>query len=430
MTHLAPQIALPARPVAPGIAALQNAVLWLVGASGAIVFIEPSPYELATLAALIVFFATGLKLRPIFLMPIVLLLLLNLGYTISAIPVFEEKIPTWVATSWYLAITAIFFAMVLAEDTANRVDYLLRGYVVGAIIAAAAAVAGYFGLVPGGRDLLTLYGRARGTFKDPNVLGAFLLLPALVTLQSVLTERLGKALRSALAFLLISIAILLSFSRAAWGTLALSSMIMITLMMVINRRQRSRIILLTCLAGAGAVLLISILLSLDSVGDLFKERATLSQGYDGGRFGRFGRYSLGAEMALGYPLGIGPLQFTKFFPEDTHNSFLNAFMSGGWLSGVCYLTLISTTIIYGVRYMFADVPWRMAYLTVFTAFFATAAEGFIIDTDHWRHLFLLIGATWGLIAANRIHLASHPAIHSAAYPVVYSAGQPAAFRSG
>ena len=165
-------------------------------------------------------------------------------------------------------------------------------------------------------------------------------------------------------------------------------------------------------------------------GDLFKERATLSQGYDGGRFGRFGRYSLGAEMALGYPLGIGPLQFTKFFPEDTHNSFLNAFMSGGWLSGVCYLTLISTTIIYGVRYMFADVPWRMAYLTVFTAFFATAAEGFIIDTDHWRHLFLLIGAAWGLIAANRIHLGSHPAIHSAAYPVVYSAGQPAAFRSG
>lgn len=409
MTLLSPQIAMPAQPVAPGIAALQNAVLWLVGASGAIVFIEPSPYELATLAALIVFFATGLKLRPIFLMLIALLLMLNLGYTIAAIPVFEDKIPTWIATSWYLAVTAIFFAMVLADDTANRIDYLLRGYVVGAIIAASAAVAGYFGLVPGGHDLLTLYGCARGTFKDPNVLGAFLLLPALVTLQSVLTERFGKAVRSALAFLIISMAILLSFSRAAWGTLALSSIVMIALMLLINRSQRPRIILLTCLAGAGVVLLISILLSLDSVGDLFKERATLAQGYDSGRFGRFGRYSLGAQMALEYPLGIGPLQFTRFFPEDTHNSFLNAFMSGGWLSGACYLALISTTIIYGARHMFADVPWRAAYLAVFTAFFATAAEGFIIDTDHWRHLFLLLGATWGLIAANRMHMAKHPA---------------------
>ena len=30
---------------APGVLALQRALVWLVGASGAIVFIEPSPYE-------------------------------------------------------------------------------------------------------------------------------------------------------------------------------------------------------------------------------------------------------------------------------------------------------------------------------------------------------------------------------------------------
>ncbi len=47
---------------------------------------------------------------------------------------------------------------------------LSRGLVVGALIAALAGIAGYFNLVPGGRDLLTLYDRARGTFKDPNVL--------------------------------------------------------------------------------------------------------------------------------------------------------------------------------------------------------------------------------------------------------------------
>ena len=35
----------------PGVLALQRAMVWLVGACGAIVFIEPSPYELATLAA-------------------------------------------------------------------------------------------------------------------------------------------------------------------------------------------------------------------------------------------------------------------------------------------------------------------------------------------------------------------------------------------
>ena len=36
---------------APGVLALQRALVWLAGASGAIVFIEPSPYELVTLVA-------------------------------------------------------------------------------------------------------------------------------------------------------------------------------------------------------------------------------------------------------------------------------------------------------------------------------------------------------------------------------------------
>ena len=44
---------------APGLLALQRALVWLVGASGAIVFIEPSPYELVTLTASVIFFATA-----------------------------------------------------------------------------------------------------------------------------------------------------------------------------------------------------------------------------------------------------------------------------------------------------------------------------------------------------------------------------------
>ena len=94
-----------------------------------------------------------------------------------------------------MAVTVIFFAMVMSEDTEARLDMLRRGLIVGALIAALAGIAGYFNLVPGGRDLLTLYDRARGTFKDPNVLGAFLILPALFALQSVVSD--ASANRSA-----------------------------------------------------------------------------------------------------------------------------------------------------------------------------------------------------------------------------------------
>jgi hypothetical protein len=394
---------------APGTLALQRALVWLVGASGAIVFIEPSPYELATLTAAALFFATGLRLRLVFMPLILLLVLLNVGYSIGAIPLYADSdVFSWIMTSWYMAVTVIFFAMVLSEDTLARLDMLRRGLVVGAMIASLAAIAGYFNLVPGGHDLLTLYERARGTFKDPNVLGAFLILPALFTLQSVVTEGFAKAFRNAIALGIMSLAILLAFSRAAWGGLILTAAFMLALMVLTSqsRSERSRIVVITVLAVLVGLLLIAVLLSFDSISEMFRQRASFDQSYDEGRFGRFGRHILGADMALDLPFGIGPLQFHHYFPEDTHNSYLNAFMSGGWLSGICYPALIFTTVVLGFRHLFVRVPWQRAYLAIFSAFLGTVGESFVIDTDHWRHFWMMLGAMWGMIAAAQQYKAT------------------------
>jgi hypothetical protein len=396
---------------APGVLALQRALVWLVGASVAIVFIEPSPYELVTLLAAVLFFATGLRLRLVFMPLLLLIVALNLGYSICAVPLLDDPVVlSWIVTSWYMAFTAIFLAMVLSEDTTARLDMLRRGLIVGAMVASLAAIGGYFNLVPGGHDMLTLYERGRGTFKDPNVLGAFLIMPALFALQSVVTARLAKALRSTIAFGIISLAILLAFSRAAWGGLVLTAAFMLALMVLTSRSrgERSRIVIITLVTVFAAVLLLAVLLSFDSIADLFKQRASFDQSYDEGRFGRFGRHILGADMALDLPFGIGPLQFHKYFPEDTHNSYLNAFMSGGWISGVCYPTLVFVTVILGFRHVFVRVPWQRAYLAVFSAFLGIVGESFIIDTDHWRHFWMMLGAMWGMIAAAQPYKPSRP----------------------
>jgi hypothetical protein len=387
---------------APGVLALQRALVWLAGASVAIVFIEPSPYELVTLAAIVIFFATGLRLRLVFVPLLLLLFLVNIGYSISAASLMDKpEVTNWIATSWYMAMTVIFLAMVVAEDTAARLDMLRRGLIVGGLIAATAGIAGYFNLVPGGHDLLTLYGRARGTYKDPNVLGAFLILPALLALQSVVADSFGKALRSAIALGIMALALLLAFSRAAWGGLAITSVFMLALMVLTSRshKQRSRIIVMAVVAAIVVVMLVAVLLSFDSISDMFKQRASFDQSYDEGRFGRFGRHILGAEMALDLPFGIGPLQFHKYFPEDTHNSYLNAFMSGGWIAGICYPALVFITVIFGFRHLFVRVPWQRTYLAIFAAFLGTVGESFIIDTDHWRHFWMMLGTMWGMFAA-------------------------------
>src|SRR3982074_95004 len=109
---------LPSLTAAPAVVSLQRALLWSVGAAGAIVFIEPSPYEFATLAATIIFFATGLRMRLVFLPLLILLFLVNIGYSIGAAHLMDKvEIANWVLTSWYLAATVLFFAMVVSEDT-------------------------------------------------------------------------------------------------------------------------------------------------------------------------------------------------------------------------------------------------------------------------------------------------------------------------
>src|SRR6476469_5561618 len=210
--------------VAPRVMALQRALVWLAGASAAIVFVEPSPYELVTLLATVIFLATGLRLRFVFMPLLLLLFLINVGYSIGATPLMDRpEVVNWIATSWYMAVTVILFATVVSEDTAARLDMLRRGLIVGALVAAIAGIAGYFNLIPGGYDLLTLYDRARGTYKDPNVYAAFLVLPALFTLQSIVSDKLLKAGRNVIAFGVMSLAILVAFSRAAWGGLVLTA---------------------------------------------------------------------------------------------------------------------------------------------------------------------------------------------------------------
>ncbi len=379
-------------------------MLWLTGACGAIVFIEPSPYEVVSALTLVLFAIGGLTLSPVVIPLAVLLVLINIGYSISGWTVIEEEnVAMWLITSWYLAFTAIFFAAMLGRNTEARLNALARGCVIGGVIASLAAIIGYSRVISSLNELLLLYDRSRGTFKDPNVLGAFLVFPTLLALQPIISGKLRDAMKGVVLLGLFVPAILLSFSRAAWGQIVYCSLIVLALTFITTRSSshRLRLVLLTVTGVVVLVGFIGALLSIDAVADLFKQRASFEQSYDMGAQGRFARHALGSIMALDLPIGIGPLQFHKYFPEDTHNSFLNAFMSGGWLAGVFYPTLVAMTLVFGFRMVFVRTPWQQTSIIVFAGYFGVATESFIIDTDHWRHTFLLMGVMWGLIAATQ-----------------------------
>ena len=320
----------------------------------------------------------------------------------------QSKPVTWVLISTFLAGTAVFYAAMLGANTQRRLELLMYGYVAAALVASLVAIAAYFRLLGGASDMFVLYGRARGTFNDPNVLGAFLVLPGLLMFQRMLAGRL--VIRSTLMLLLMLAALFLSFSRGAWGQFAFAAAAMMGLTFITSRsvNERLRIVLVAILGVLAIVAFVAALLSIDQVADLFKQRATLDQSYDVGRYGRFGRYVQGAELALEHPLGIGPLQFSRYLTEDPHNTFLNSFMSGGWIGGFCYLTLTAITVMSGMRFIFVATPWQPIYLAVYAAYLGVVAESAIIDIDHWRHYFLILGVLWGLMAATRAYSADAP----------------------
>jgi len=383
---------------------LRHLMLWLAGFSGAFVLTEPSPYEIFASAAIFVFFASGLALRRGHIPLLALLVAYCFGLSIAVIPVVAEpKTALWVAVSWFLAATTLFFACAIAEDTERRLKILMSGYMAAAIVASLVAILAYFRLLPSA-DSFLLYGRAKGTFNDPNVIGPFLVLPGLLAIKRALSFRLKDLVIGGAQVSIIAIAILLSFSRGAWGHFAASAVIFIGLLFIVSNdpRERTRIVGATIAGFAVLALLLAAILSMQGVGTLFTERATLDQAYDTGQLGRFGRHILGFELALDRPWGLGPFQFAKIFPEDPHNVYLNAFMTGGWLGGITYLLIVSMTLWVGLTGALRATPWRPVLLATWATFIAVVGEGAIIDTDHWRHFWLLTGLLWGgAIAASR-----------------------------
>ncbi|MCK9915165.1 O-antigen ligase family protein [Microbacteriaceae bacterium K1510] len=377
------------------------AVLFITVFASSIAFIEPSPHDgLMGLLAVACVIA-GARFDSTLVVPLVLLLVWNISGLSSLLRVLQyEKTLQYAATSVYLGVAALIFACLFASNTMPRLKAMRAAYVSTACFAAVLGAIGYFNVFPGAAEMFAKIGRANGAFKDPNVFGPFLIWPALITLERLLVRRI--ALTDLLIAGTILFGLLLSFSRGAWFHFSVSVLVMIALAILTapDHKTRLRIVTLTAIAvGAFAVLLV-ILLSIDSIGGMFKERAQLIQSYDVGSGGRFRLQEIALSSILNFPNGMGPFEFARVHGLQQHNVYLQAFLVYGWVGAMAYFLLLITTILVGLRCAFVRTPWQPYMITAVAVFIGEVAEGFVIDTDHWRHFFLLLGMIWGLAAAT------------------------------
>jgi O-antigen ligase len=365
---------------------------------------EPAPYELYMAGLIAVSFLLGLRISRTVAPLLALLIVFNMGgllaVTQMAKPEGPQQISTllYLAVSLFLALTSVFFAAA-TEAQPRLFKPIFICWVITGVVSALAGIVGYFGLVPG-TEIFTRYDRAAGGFEDPNVFGPFLALPAIYLIYRMISGRAVMMPVYALPLLILVGGIFLSFSRGAWGVMGLATILLMVFLFVGSHSNlfRLRLVLMGGLAIVLLAVALLVVLQIPEVQERFFSRAQLAQEYDAGRFGRFDRYQIGFLLATEKPLGIGPLVFGTIYGEDTHNIWLKALMDYGWLGFACYLTMTLWTIAGGFRILFRDRPWQPYLLCVYVVYVSHIVLASIIDIDHWRHVYLLIGLIWGCMA--------------------------------
>lgn len=364
----------------------------------------------------------------------------------------------WAGVSTYLAATAFLIAIYVAEDPGPRLGILMRATLVAGVIAAAIAIVGrtssgtlyYFlmnGQVSAFFEQKNVYTNLRAVafFKDPNVYAAFMVVPVLIALDRVSS---AKGLRLAtnsclLAFL--GIGLLLATSRGAFVNLMVSIIVYAVLVALFAPGRATKLHMAMGLAWGCLVLFGSMAILVaasEGVRDDVFGRAVAAMPYDQGPFGRWAGIRMAVEELV-RPFGLGPLQFWKAYvarsgPENMaeyfrlfdigprnpnveafwlahpdrsaaanimefwqlhasnpHNTYLDQFMSGGWISGTTYLALLATTMVGAWRALRRRLPWWRGHSVLLAALIGVCCEGLVIDSEHWRHFFLLLGALWG-----------------------------------
>lgn len=328
--------------------------------------------------------------------------LVALGLAATAFsPTFEAALKHQLVTL-FLAAGAFVLAGYIAADPLPRVTLVFWCYTVACLLATLAAIAGYFSLVPSAYDLFTNYGRARGTFKDPNVYGAALGPAVTFAAWIMLREPAKRAAIAAFVVLPMVVGLLLCFSRGAWLSVIFSLAVLGAVTLLTSRRSSDfhRLGTVGIIGVVTAALALFAVMQVEQVRSLLDQRASLDQSYDVGPEGRFGGQEKARALLLENPLGIGTHTFReKYHHEEPHNVYLTQFLNAGWLGGLIYAVSVMATLIVGLRAALVNGALQGGFLVATAAFAGLVFEGFVIDTDHWRHFFILMACIWGLADA-------------------------------
>jgi len=247
-------------------------------------------------------------------------------------------------------------------------------------------LAGLFAYMTGqtnlfGANVIRFGIRLQGFFKDPNVLGPFLVPPAAYFMKLYL-ENDDKKLLNTIGFFFLSFGVLITFSRAAWLNYA-TTVLLIFITLSKNLKRTLQVLLILTLSLVIILLFFNLTSNVDILGynikDLFFSRLGL-QSYDQERFSSQSQFDdiLSSTSIL---FGAGPGNYEYFSGMATHSLFARYLGERGFVGFILFVFFLCT-----VFYKIAKSPYKTFLIPVLIGQLVNAI---FVDTRHWRHLWLL-----------------------------------------
>jgi O-antigen ligase len=295
----------------------------------------------------------------------------------------------------FFAITAYLIALAVWLTGYTRSHRRMRGivaaYVWGAVAMAAVSSLALMVGFPGDQVFLFADTRAQGLFKDPNVFGPFLVPAMLILIEELFTPRLlrGGRLVRCLALAVVTLGVLVSFSRAAWLN-AVVAVAALFLVQALRRGGARRALALTSvLAVLGSLLVLYVAITGSS--DFIANRAQL-QSYD---VDRFGAQRAGLGLVEQHPLGTGPGQFDHWTVTDAHSIYVRSLAEQGILGFLVIVLLLLVTLFLALRNVVSGRDtYGLGSGVLLAAWCGLLANGLFVDTLHWRHFWIVAALVW------------------------------------